>query len=150
MTEIKQMSDAGIKFLMDNEGCVLSPYLDSKGIPTIAVGNTFYEDGSKVKMSDPPLTPKRAIELFKYVLRNYELTVYSNTRDDINQNQFDSLVSICYNIGEQAFKYSTLVKRINSNASEQDIRNAFLMWRKPPEILPRRKREVSLYFTPML
>ena len=146
-TEIKQISDNGLKFLMNNEGVVLKPYLDTKGIPTIGVGNTFYEDGSKVKMTDPPITEKRAMELFRWVLKQYELAVYSNTRDDINQNQFDSLVSFTYNVGVTAFKNSTLLKRINTNASQQSIINAFMMWNKPKEIIGRRKREVELYFS---
>ena len=146
MNEIKTMSKNGLKFLMDNEGVILKPYLDTKGIPTIGVGNTYYEDGTKVKMTDTAITMARAMELFKYVLKNYELTVYSNTRDDINQNQFDSLTSLCYNIGETNFKNSTLVKRINARASDQIIKNAFMMWNKPPEIIGRRKRECELYF----
>jgi lysozyme len=147
MGEIKQMSDNGLKFLMNNEGVVLKPYLDTKGIPTIGVGNTFYEDGSKVKMTDPPITEKRAMELFRWILKQYELAVYSNTRDDINQNQFDALVSFTYNVGVNAFKNSTLLKRINANASQQSITNAFMMWNKPKEIIGRRKREVELYFS---
>ena len=146
-TEIKQISDNGLKFLMNNEGVVLKPYLDTKGIPTIGVGNTFYEDGSKVKMTDPPITEKRAMELFRWILKQYELAVYSNTRDDINQNQFDALVSFTYNVGVNAFKNSTLLKRINANASQQSITNAFMMWNKPKEIIGRRKREVELYFS---
>lgn len=146
-TEIKQISDNGLKFLMNNEGVVLKPYLDTKGIPTIGVGNTFYEDGSKVKMTDPPITEKRAMELFRWILKQYELAVYSNTRDDINQNQFDALVSFTYNVGVTAFKNSTLLKRINANASQQSITNAFMMWNKPKEIIGRRKREVELYFS---
>ena len=147
MGEIKQMSDNGLKFLMNNEGVVLKPYLDTKGIPTIGVGNTFYEDGSKVKMTDPPITEKRAMELFRWILKQYELAVYSNTRDDINQNQFDALVSFTYNVGVNAFKNSTLLKRINANASQQSITNAFMMWNKPKQIIGRRKREVELYFS---
>ena len=146
-SEIKQMSENGLKFLMNNEGVRLKPYLDTKGIPTIGVGNTFYEDGSKVKMTDPPITEKRAMELFRWVLKQYELAVYSNTRDDINQNQFDALVSFTYNVGVNAFKNSTLLKRINANASQQSITNAFMMWNKPKEIIGRRKREVELYFS---
>lgn len=144
--EIKELSDYGIKFLMSNEGVILHPYLDTKGIPTIGVGNTFYEDGSKVKMTDPPITKERAMELFKYILKNYELAVYSNTRDDINQNQFDALVSLCYNIGVTGFKNSTLVKKINNNSDDVVVKAAFLMWKNPPEIMGRRNREVALYF----
>jgi lysozyme len=149
MDEIKTMSENGLKFLMNNEGVVLHPYLDTKGIPTIGVGSTYWENGEKVKMTDPPITEQRAMELFRNTLKHYELSVYSNTRDDINQNQFDSLVSFCYNIGVNGFKNSTLVKRINAGASEQSITNAFLMWLKPKEITGRRKREVKLYFTPV-
>jgi len=149
MTEIKSMSENGIKHLMQSEGVRLKPYLDIVGIPTIGVGNTFYEDGSRVKMTDHPITEKRAMELFKWVLRQFELTVYTNTRDDINQNQFDALVSFTYNVGQQAFKKSTLLRRINARASDQSIENAFMMWNKPKEIIGRRKREVKLYFTPI-
>lgn len=145
--EIKEISQAGLQFLINNEGCVLHPYLDTKGIPTIGVGNTFWEDGSKVKMTDPPITQKRAMELFRWILKHYELAVYSNTRDDINQNQFDSLVSFTYNVGVSAFKNSTLLKRINARSSDQSIKNAFMMWNKPKEIIGRRKREVDLYFS---
>ena len=144
--EIKELSDYGVKFLMSNEGVILHPYLDTKGIPTIGVGNTFYEDGSKVKMTDPPITKERAMELFKYILKMYELAVYSNTRDDINQNQFDALVSLCYNIGVNGFKNSTLVKKINNNSDDVVVKAAFLMWKNPPEIMGRRNREVALYF----
>jgi len=149
MTEIKSMSENGIKHLMQSEGVRLKPYLDIVGIPTIGVGNTFYEDGSRVKMTDHPITEKRAMELFKWVLRQFELTVYTNTRDDINQNQFDALVSFTYNVGQQAFKKSTLLRRINARASDQSIENAFMMWNRPKEIIGRRKREVKLYFTPI-
>ena len=149
MNEIKQMSENGIKHLMESEGVRLKPYLDTVGIPTIGVGNTFYEDGSRVKMTDPPITQIRAMELFKWVLRQFELTVYTNTRDDINQNQFDALVSFTYNVGQQAFKKSTLLKRINARASDQSVENAFMMWNKPKEIIGRRKREVKLYFKPV-
>lgn len=147
MIEIKEMSENGLKFLMNNEEVVLKPYLDTKGIPTIGVGCTYYEDGSKVKMTDPPITEKRAMEMFRFILKHYELTVYSNTIDSINQNQFDSLVSCCFNIGVNGFKNSTLLKRINAGASDQSIENAFMMWTKNKELRGRRKREVKLYFT---
>lgn len=140
------MSEAGLQFLMNNEGVILHPYLDSVGIPTIAVGNTFYEDGTKVKMTDPIITEKRAIELFKWSLKQFELTVYTMTRDDINQNQFDALVSFTFNIGQQAFKTSTLLKRINAKDTEKNIRDAFMIWRKPKEIIKRRQRECDLFF----
>ena len=147
MIEIKQMSASGIDFLIGNEGLVLHPYLDTVKVATIGVGSTYYEDNTRVKMTDPTITKLRAIELFKFTLKHYEMAVYSNTRDNINKNQFDALVSFAYNVGVNGFKNSTLLKRINSNASDQSIKNGFMMWTKNKELIGRRTREVKLFFT---
>lgn len=45
-----------IKFF---ESCRLKAYLDSKKIPTIGWGNTFYENGTPVKLGDV-ITQERA------------------------------------------------------------------------------------------
>jgi len=145
--EIKSMDQAGINFLVGEEGIVLHPYLDSVGIPTIGVGCTYYEDGNRVTMRDSSISKDRAISLFKNVLKNYEQTVWSLTRDDINQNQFNALVSICYNIGVNGFKNSTLLRLVNKNPKDPAIVDAFRMWRKPAVLLPRRNREAKLYFS---
>lgn len=148
--EIKSMDQAGIDFLVEEEGMVLKPYLDSVGVPTIGVGCTYYEDGRRVKMTDPPITKERAISLFRNILKNYEQTVWSVTRDDITQNQFNALVSICFNIGVTGFKRSTLLKKVNKNPKDPAIIEAFKMWRNAggkPKLLNRRIREVKLYFS---
>jgi lysozyme len=101
-------------------------------------------------MQDSPITKERAIELFRNLLRAYELAVYSITRDDINQNQFDALVSLCFNIGVSAFKGSTVLKRVNKNPQDKTICAAFEMWSKAggkPILLKRRQREATLYFS---
>lgn len=146
--EIKTMSPEGIEFLGREEGLRLRPYHDSVGIATIGFGNTYYEDGTRVKITDPAITKERAVKLFKTVLVHYEKAVWSLTRDDITQNQFDALVSITYNIGVTAFKGSTLLKRVNTYMSDALIRDAFLLWRNAggkPILLERRKREAELY-----
>jgi len=145
--EIKNLDQAGINFLVVEEGMVLHPYLDSVKVPTIGVGCTYYEDGRRVTMNDPSISKDRAISLFKNVLKNYEQAVWSLTRDDINQNQFNALVSICYNIGVNGFKGSTLLRLVNQNPNDPAIVDAFRMWRKPAVLLPRRNREAKLYFS---
>ncbi len=151
MKEITEVNYKGLGFIAVQEGCVLKPYLDSAGIATIGIGCTYYEDGSKVKITDKPITLERAYKLYKNILLHFELTVYSVTRDDINQNQFNALVSICFNIGVAGFKRSTLLKRVNSNRDDKiGITAAFRMWRnsgkKKGILLERRKREAKLYF----
>jgi len=149
--EIKKVDKSGLEFLTKQEGLILHPYLDSIGIPTIGVGSTYYEDGTRVKMTDQPITKERALELFANVIQSYEKTVWSTTRDDINQNQFNALVSLCFNIGSGNFKSSTVLKRVNIDPSDQTITQAFEMWKNAGEkkgiLLARRKREAALYFS---
>jgi lysozyme len=148
--EIRLMDDKGLEFLIKEEGLRLKPYLDSRKIPTIGIGCTYYEDGTKVKMTDPSISKERALSLFKNIREFYEKAVYSVTRDDINQNQFNSLTSICYNIGIQGFKGSTLLKRVNADPNDPRITEAFKMWRNSggkPILLGRRIREAKLYFS---
>lgn len=144
--EITKLDKSGIDFLSEREGLRLKPYLDTKGIPTISIGCTYYEDGRRVTMKDPPLTKSRAIELFQTVVKHYEMAVYSVTRDDINQNQFNAIVSFTYNVGVGGFKGSTLLKRVNAYASKEMITAAFRMWTKNKELKGRREKEIELYF----
>jgi lysozyme len=146
--EIQTMSEKGIAFLINEEGLRLKPYLDSAGIPTIGIGCTIYENGTRVTMKDKAISKSRAISLFRNILKNYERAVWSNTRDDINQNQFDALTSLCYNIGVTHFKGSTVLRLVNAKA-EQGIKKAFEMWRfanGEEVLLERRRREADLYF----
>jgi lysozyme len=148
--EIKFMSEKGIDFLINEEGIVLHPYKDRVGVWTIGIGSTMWESGDRVKPTDKPISRERAISLFRTTLANYEKTVWSCTRDDISQNNFDALVSLCYNIGINGFRISTVVERVNNNPKDPEIRDAFLMWKNAggkPILLGRRKREADLYFS---
>nr|WP_320037189.1 lysozyme [uncultured Bacteroides sp.] len=69
----------------------------------------------------------------------------------LTQNQFDALVSFCYNIGFANLKVSTLLKRIQAKASENLIRFEFSKWKySDGEILQglvkRRAAEADLFF----
>lgn len=143
-------SQKGLAFIEKEEGMVLRPYLDSVKKPTIGIGSTYWEDGSPVKMSDKPITKERAYELFKVTLRRYEAQVNKSITRAINQNQFDALVSLCYNIGTNGFAGSTVAKKVNANPCDPDIRQWFEAWRNAggkPILLSRRKREATLYYS---
>lgn len=151
--EIKTMDEAGINFLINEEGLRLCPYKDTAGIPTIGIGMTYYPGGKRVTMEDKCLSGREeAIELFANIRAHYETAIWSLTRDDITQNQFNALVSLVYNIGVDNFKKSTVLRLINQSQSLYNtaIRPAFEMWKYSegkPILLPRRKRESDLYFT---
>ena len=51
--------------LIGYEGYESKPYLDSAKVATIGIGSTSYENGSKVKMTDKPITKERAVQIAK-------------------------------------------------------------------------------------
>jgi len=142
-----KLDEKGYAALHLREGLKLKPYLDTKGIPTIAMGNTYYLDGRKVSMKDKALTLKEAQELSKIVADDFASKVDKAIVSDVNQNQFNACVSLAYNIGAPGFKKSTALRLINTNPNDPAIGKAFMMWTKDKELLGRRKSEVTQYFS---
>jgi len=147
---ITQLDPAGIDFMIENEGCVLHPYYDQVHIPTIGIGCTYYEDGTPVKITDPPISQERANELFLNVSKDFANTVTYSTVPKLTQNQFNALFSLCYNIGTGGFKKSTVLKLVNQNITDERLKQAFLMWDKADghvldDLYNRRIREYNLY-----
>lgn len=141
-----RLDDNGYNALHEREGLRLKPYLDTQGVPTIAMGNTYYLDGKKVTMQDKPLTIREAYKLGRVVSDNFAKQVNQLLTKEVTQNQFNALVSLAYNIGINAFRKSTVLKRVNVNPNDQTIKNAFMMWTKNRELIGRRKSEVEQYF----
>lgn len=148
-----KLDAAGIDFIVTEEGMVLRPYFDAAGVATIGVGCTYYEDGRKVKITDKPITEARAISLFLTLVKDFEYTVNRIINVNINQNQFNALVSLCFNIGSAALINSTVIKMINKKAPIYEIEAWWLVWNKAagkPILLDRRKREIQLYISPAI
>lgn len=150
--KITKISKKGLDLIKKFEGLKLKPYLCSAGVPTIGYGNTLYENGKKVSLKDSVITESRATELLSYSLRNLEQQVDSFCRDDINQNQFDALVSFAFNLGPYNLKSSTLLKKVNKNPKDPTIRDEFMRWTKAggkvlKGLVERRKAEADLYFS---
>ena len=149
--KITKTSKNGIAFIKKYEGFKSKPYLCPANVPTIGYGATYYPNGQKVKLADPAIDEKHASLLLEAMLNPYEKAVDSYCRDDINQNQFDALVSFAYNLGNSALKSSTLLKKVNVNPNDKTIRNEFLKWRfaggkRLPGLVNRRTEESNLYF----
>jgi lysozyme len=130
----------------------LKPYLCPASIPTIGFGNTYYPDGTKVKLTDPAITQEKAEELLKFLLVTYEKAVDSFCRDDISQGNFDALTSFAYNLGNGNLQKSTLIKKVNANPKDVTIADEFLKWNKAKGavlkgLTRRRQAEANLYFS---
>ena len=141
-----KLNETGHRALELREGLRLKPYLDTQGVPTIAMGNTFYLNGKKVTMLDKPLTLNEAKTLARSVADIFANKVDYLVTSNINQNQFNALVSLAYNIGIHGFRKSTVLKLVNKNPSDPMIRQAFMLWTKNKELIGRRKSEVDQYF----
>lgn len=138
-----KLNKEGKEHLIQEEGLKLKAYKDTVGIWTIGVGNTYYENGTKVKQGDV-ITKDRALSLMDTVVKSFEDNINKVVKVPLNQNQFNALVSFSYNIGKAGFNGSTLLKLLNSSkykeASEQ-----FIKWTKQKELTNRRIREKALF-----
>ena len=149
---ITKTSLKGVELIKKYEGFRSKPYKCEAGVATIGYGATYYPNGQKVKLTDPAIDEKHASLLLEAMLNPYEKAVDTYSRDDINQNQFDALVSFAYNLGNSALKSSTLLKKANANPNDKTIRNEFLKWRfaggkELKGLINRRKDESELYFS---
>jgi lysozyme len=145
----------GYNLIKSFEGLKLKPYKCSAGIPTIGYGNTYYENGVKVQMSDALITNVRADELLKINADRFALKVTNLVHKPITQNQFNSLTSFAYNVGSGALASSTLLKLVNINPNDAMIAKEFLKWNKaggkPIEGLTNRRiKESALYYLKLL
>lgn len=114
MSEGKQIGEKGLKVVCHFEGehnskCgwiaatkMYKPYVDPVGIPTIGLGSIAYPNGKRVTMADTPISEAYAYEIMNWELDEKEDAVkrfMSRTGVSLNQDQFDALVSMCYNCG---------------------------------------------------
>ena len=138
-------SPKGIALIKEFEGLRLKAYKCLGGVWTIGYGHTA---GVKPGMV---ITEAQAEEYLKEDLFSCENAV-NNQKLSINQNQFDALVSLIYNIGIGNFQKSTLLRKARINANDNSIMDEFLRWvyskgRVLPGLQRRRLREMKLYFS---
>jgi lysozyme len=137
-------SDKGIEFIKRHEGLRLKAYQCPAGVWTIGYGST-----GGVRQGDV-ITEAQAEVKLREDLRTAENEV-NRHKLNINQNQFDALVSFTFNVGSGNFRSSTLLKRIKENPNHPDIQNQFNRWiyaggKVLPGLIKRRAEEAKLYF----
>jgi lysozyme len=140
----------GVDLICGFEGKRLAAYDDGVGVWTIGFGTTVYPNGIKVMKGDT-CTEAQAKTYMAHDLKKFEATVNKAVTVQLNQNQFDALLSLAYNIGASAFSQSTLVKKLNAN----DIRGAadqFDVWvnaggKRMQGLVNRRAKEKSLFLS---
>jgi len=120
---MKVLSKVGFELLQQFEGCKLTAYEDSGGLPTIGYGHI-----RNVKMGDK-ITQGQADGMLIEDLVRYLDCVNRSVLVPINQNQFDALVCFTFNLGCGSLKSSTLLKKLNA-LDYVEAGNQFLRWNK--------------------
>lgn len=144
-------SQKGIDFIKSYEKCSLTPYICPAGKATIGWGNTFYEDGTKVRMSDINISQSRADRLFYAIRTKFETEVNKIlTNKGLSQHQYDAILSFAYNCGVPNLRGSTLLKKVNLDENDLTIPNEFKKWvnsgSKPLNgLIDRREKEAQIY-----
>ena len=139
----------------------LQPKMDPIGIWTEGYGHAMRDKkGNFIKGAENKALAYANISIHNKVdaarvllqdLSSREHTVMQNIKIELNQNQFDALVSYVYNTGGS----STLYNLINKKAPEVSIRKWFETKYitadgvKLPGLVRRRKAESNLYFIPV-
>lgn len=126
-----------------------TPFEANQNIYTIGYGDTRYQNGSPVKKNDK-ITQQQADDLFTFRINQFESKLAPMLTMNLNQSQYDALISLSYNIGLTAFGNSTILKLLKSG-SYQEAGNHFLDWiyqngKVLSGLVDRRQRERSLYF----
>ena len=149
-------SQQGIAKITAHEAERLTAYFDIAGVATISVGVTDGVTAADV-YNKRTITREESQAMFAMALAPREAAVERLCTVKPNQNQFDALVSLVYNIGEGGFAKSTVL-RLHNVGDFQGAANAFLMWNKAKVngvlqpvkgLTNRRIDESKLYLTPV-
>ena len=139
-----KISKAGIELIKSFEGCVLKAYKAHSSEKYYTIGYGHY---GKDVTEDMKITKEEALKLLEKDLERYVdkvnkyLSIYS-----FNQNQFDALVSFCYNIGN----IDGLTKK--GTRTLEEISNSFCLYVKCNGVklnglVKRRESEKKLFDT---
>ena len=126
MSKYKITSPA-IDLIKEFEGYRRDAYMCPSGKWTIGYGSTIYEDGSAVRSGDRINNCKAEYLLITHI-ENEVLPVLDKI-EGLNQNHVNALCSFIFNIGNGAFKNSTMYKLLIN----KDFLNAaaeFNKWNK--------------------
>lgn len=102
------MKYTGIALTESFEGCKLTAYLDSTGVPTIGYGHTA---GVHLDMT---CTQQQAEEWLKQDIQWAAQAVDHLVKVPLTQGEFNALTDFTYNLGYGSLEHSTLLKLLNA------------------------------------
>jgi lysozyme len=145
MTE-RHIGPKGLALIKRNEGLRLKAYRCPAGIPTIGYGST----GAHVHMG-MTITEEEAEALLRRDLERFERGV-SEMAGEMTPGQFSALVSFAFNLGIEALRKSTLLRK-HLAGDYAGAALEFAKWNRGggrvlPGLVTRRADEAELYRLP--
>lgn len=150
-----KISNVGLGLIKSFEGCQLKAYKCPAGVWTIGWGTTEPVNGVRPH-EGMRITQAQADKLLVEHLRAYENAV-NRLGAELNQNQFDALVSFCYNLGTGIFKGS--LENAIKNRNWSNVAAQMLLYNKArvngkltvlKGLERRRQAESELFLKPCL
>lgn len=141
--KIMKISEKGLDLIKFYEGCGYNAYKCAAGVLTIGYGHT-----KGVKEGDL-ITQQEADALLLHEMDEYEGYINNMVTVDLEQNQFDALVSWVFNLGSSNLSSSTLLKKIN-NKEFDAVPEQIKRWNKAggkvlDGLIKRRNSEALLF-----
>ena len=147
MNQIKKTRK--LSYIANKEKFVSKPYKDSAGFLTIGYGTRlkYYPELQQVKSIDET---KAKQYLKKHIDKEVKSAITNYVKVPLDQNKFDALVSLIYNIGRKRFINSKLIDEINK-MNDYGIRMEWLSFdrdrkgRQLSGLTKRRQEEYQLF-----
>lgn len=145
-----------IKFYEESNIAKLKAYLDPVNIYTIGWGNIYNYTKNRRVQKDDVITKAEADLFFNIHMQGIVNGLKKMLKVNINENQFNALISWVYNFNLQTLAKSTLFKLLNSGASKETVAKQFLVWNKGtikgkkvvlPGLVKRRQAEYNLFLS---
>jgi GH24 family phage-related lysozyme (muramidase) len=147
-TGARQISAEGLDLIKFFEGYSATGYLLGDGRCTIGWGHTVLEEERPgTECEEWEISGAEATEYLLGHLEYFEASVDNYFTRDLNQHQFDALVSFSYNVGEAYMKYNWSTAPTNAYFSK-----TMMLYVKPAQFTEgltiRRTAEVELFNAP--
>jgi len=142
----------GVNLIKESEGFRAKMYYDANHLPTIGYG-TLIDTKEEEWLKTATITEEQAVEFLRHDCEVFERAVTKMVQVPLNQNQFDALISLVYNIGPNNFQKSSVLGSINKKSSVEEIKKNWALWcRADGKVLKglvtRRQKEIDLFFKP--
>ncbi len=153
-----RISQKGIDLIIEFEGLRQKAYICPAGFWTIGVGHLltgFEKRSGMIEINgrlvdwEPGLSDAQVEALLRQDLEKFEISVREAVKVTLTQEQFDALVSFCFNVGPGNFRKSTLLRLLN-RGDYTAVPGQLQLWVKAgrralPGLIRRRAAEAKLW-----